>query len=285
MKYGKYLIVTLPDFRRHFDFKQFNKNRAQFVTDMHPDKVFYWDKKHIDAYHTISDWIISSQPIISCDIPSNIRKALHLLVGKEILTNSVENPLISMINLGKEINILDPGQDVNLPYDPSNIKKEAININLHKFCVSEDSDLTCTICIGNESREIRYGEVLYVTEINGSFIDFTSSYEENDFLSAQIIDSPGSFGSILVITDKVNGIKQSVHGVVSFILVDHGYIYVNENGKLISIGNETPMLLLRKTEFKAIQIKAKRDAIEVLYSNGVCKTTNSMNAIHGVTKI
>ncbi len=39
MKYGKYLIVTLPDFRRHFDFKQFYKNRDQFVSDMHPDKV------------------------------------------------------------------------------------------------------------------------------------------------------------------------------------------------------------------------------------------------------
>ncbi len=189
------------------------------------------------------------------------------------------------IDLSRSIIHLSSGQDVNLPaYTDDNVNTD-FDIRLHKFCISENGDVPSAISIDDNTREIEYGDILYATEFNGKFIDFTPSRIENEFLSAQMIDSPGSLGSILVITDKVNGTKQSVNGVVSFILVDHGYIYINENGKLISIGNETPMLLLRKKEFKAIQIKAKQGAIEVLYSNGVCKTTNSMNTIHGVTKI
>lgn len=284
MKYDRYLIVTLPDFRRHFDLKLFYKNKDQFVSDMHPDKVYYWDDNElINSYYTIANWIVE-HPNPSC-IPTEVALALQRLSGKPISSMMSLPEQFGDMDLSRSIIALSSGQDVNLPpYTVDNANTD-FNIRLHKFFISDNGDIPCSISIGDNTHEIEYGDVLYATEINGKFIDFTPNRIENELFSAQLIDSPDAFASILVITDKVNGTKQSIDGVVSFILVGYGYIYINENGKLISIGNETPMLLLRKKELKAIQIKAKQDTIDVLYSNGVSKTTNSMAAIHGVTKI
>ena len=52
MKLRNTLIVTLPDFAKHFNFPEFWENRKQFVRDMHPDKVYYWNEalKNAAAY-------------------------------------------------------------------------------------------------------------------------------------------------------------------------------------------------------------------------------------------
>lgn len=45
MKLNNTLIVTLPDFARHFNFAEFWEKRIQFVRDMHPQKVYYWNEE------------------------------------------------------------------------------------------------------------------------------------------------------------------------------------------------------------------------------------------------
>lgn len=283
MKYGNYLIVTLPDFRRHFDFKQFYENRRQFVSDMHPDKVYYWgDAKLIRAYHTISNWILDDPVLATDDIPADVINALQSLTGKLISLPCLK---ADEMMLTEDVITLSPGQNVVFPLYEKAEAPEVIDIHLHKIVVSRESEMPCVVSAGNESRELRHGDVLFVTECDGKFIDFSPTFEENEFLTGQLIDSSGHFGSILVITNKINGTKQTINGVVSFILVDHGYIYINEQGRLITIDNNIPMVLLRINELRAVQIKSQENSIAVLYHNGVSKSTSSMTPVQNVIKI
>lgn len=283
MKYGNYLIVTLPDFRHHFDFKQFYENRRQFVSDMHPDKVYYWgDAKLIRAYHTISNWILDDPVLATDDIPADVINALQSLTGKLI---SIPCLKADEMMLTEDVITLSPGQNVVFPLYEKAEAPEVIDIHLHKIVVSGESEMPCIVSAGNESRELRHGDVLFVTECDGKFIDFSPSFEENEFLTGQLIDSSEQFGSILVITDKTDGRKQTINGVVSFILVDKGYIYINERGRLVTIDNDVPMVLLRINESPAVQIKRKGNSIAVLYHNGVCKSTTSLSSLQGVLRI
>lgn len=283
MKYGNYLIVTLPDFRRHFDFNTFYRNRYQFVTDMHPDKVYYWgNDKLIRAYDTLSNWILNDFGQEINDIPADVINALQSLTGKLI---SIPSLKADEMMLTEDVITLSPGQNVVFPLYEKAEAQEVIDIHLHKIVVSGESEMPCIVSAGNESRELRHGDVLFVTECDGKFIDFSPSFEENEFLTGQLIDSSDQFGSILVITDKINGTKQTINGVVSFILVDNGYIYINEQGRLITIDNNIPMVLLRINELGAVQIKSKENFIAVLYHNGVSKSTSSMTPVQNVIKI
>lgn len=283
MKYGNYLIVTLPDFRRHFDFKQFYENRRQFISDMHPDKVYYWgDAKLISAYHTISNWILDDPVLATDDIQADVINALQSLTGKLISLPCLK---ADEMTLTEDVITLRPGQNVVFPLYEKAEAPEVIDIHLHKIVVSGESEMPCIVSAGNESRELRHGDVLFVTECDGKFIDFSPSFEENEFLTGQLIDSSDQFGSILVITDKINGTKQTINGVISFILVDNGYIYINEQGRLITIDNNIPMVLLRINELRAVQIKSQENSIAVLYHNGVSKSTSSMTPVQNVIKI
>lgn len=283
MKYGNYLIVTLLDFRRHFDFTQFFKNKRQFVSDMHPDKVYYWgDGNLIKAYHTISNWILNDSGIANDNIPAEVLNALQTLTDRPI---SITGLKADEMILKEDVITLSPGQNVVFPlYENAEVPEE-IDIHLHKIVMSGDSEMPSVVSAGNESRELHYGDVLFLTECEGKFIDFTPTFEENEFLTGQLIESPDQFGSLLVIADKKNGTKQTINGVVSFILVDNGYIYINERGALITIDNNVPMMLLRINELKAVQIKRKENSISVLYHNGICKSTTSMTPAQKVIKI
>lgn len=283
MKYGNYLIVTLPDFRRHFDFNTFYRNRYQFVTDMHPDKVYYWgNDKLIRAYDTLSNWILNDFGQEINDIPADVINALQCLVGRAIPKPNLKT---NGIELTEDIITLSPGQNVSLPlYEQMEIP-DPIKIKLHKIVISGESEMPAVVTAGKESREISQGDVIYITECNGNFIEFISTFDENEFLTGQLIDSSEQFGSILVITDKTDGRKQTINGVVSFILVDKGYIYINERGRLVTIDNDVPMVLLRINESHAVQIKRKGNSIAVLYHNGVCKSTTSLSSLQGVLRI
>jgi len=287
MRYGKYLIVTLPDFRRHFDFRQFLKNRREFVRDMHPDKVYYWgDSRLMDAYHVISRWIVSNPRIDSDNIPGYILETLKYLVGKDFRAEATGNSQMRNVNFADDIINLSAGQDLLLPVYDDFPNEDKPAINLHRIAVEgEDDDASSVVRIGEEWREVHCGDALYVTECGGRFIDFSSNHAENEFLTGRLIEIPGRFGSLLVIADKAGVSKLEIDGVLGFVLSGKGYIYVNESGKLISIDNDIPMMLLRMKELQAVQIKSEPETVKVLYSNGVCRASDSPDVIDGVKRI
>ena len=70
-------------------------------------------------------------------------------------------------------------------------------------------------------------------------------------------------------------------GVISFALVDDGYIYIDEGGKPIYMTPQIPKFML-KHEAKAFYVKAHNEGVLVLYSDGVLKTTLDMDSTPNV---
>lgn len=129
MRYGKYLIVTLPDFRRHFDFRQFLNNKRQFVRDMHPDKVYYWgDTRLLNAYHVISNWISDNRYIDPDNIPGYIIETLKCLVGDNFSLEDIKNTETKNVKLTNEIILLSPGQELFLPVDDNFLQTEDLEV-------------------------------------------------------------------------------------------------------------------------------------------------------------
>lgn len=266
MKYGKYLIVTLPDFRHHFDFKQFYKNRAQFVSDMHPDKVYYWDKKHIAAYHVISDWI-NSDGCTYRYLPDIVKGALS-----DILGYNLDSSIVHSHDLSEPVIKLFPNEDLSLPI--YNIDEpNQIDLKVHKIVASEESVGVSVVSIGdNKKVELQPGEVVYAVENQSKYVNFLQNFAENERFSAQLIDSNDVLGSILVIENKANHEKTKINNVVSFILTTNSYMCITAN-HTIDIGNHDNMyrewLIQKDSDAKPISIKQRDNKIiGVLYSDG-----------------
>lgn len=287
MKLGKYLIVSLVDFRRYFSWKEFFANKIQFVQDMNPEKIYYWNNEQKKAYAIICEWINTNKSNNISNIPEEILTEFRTLLGENFKYPDIQGR--EEYDLHQEIINLRRNDDIDLPRMS---EEDAVNINedlcikLHKIKANNDTKGKSSVSIGGELKcELEAGEIVYVTELNGKFIDIIDTQAENEFLFGILIDSPNEFGSILVITDKRTGIKQMVNNVISFTLVDNGYIYITTKGKLISIDNDCPMLYLRDKVQTPIQIKRTMNVIKVLYQNGFCRSSNSMGPISRVTKI
>ena len=273
MKFGRYLIVSLPDFRRHFSWNEFYRNRSRFAEDMHPGKVFYWSPALVEAYHSICEWIDSP-----ARQPSEVLPALNILLG----TNAKIEASAPECNydFNNPVILINRNSDISLPKSDDNDTEETFTIKLHKLVASRDSDRASVVTIGGDTvAELAPGEIAYATEINGKFIELLPSCLENEFSSAILIDCPGSFTSMLIITDKRSGIKQTVDNVVSFALVDRGYIYITEIGDLVSIDNATPMFCIRDNDLKPVQVANRSGIVTIQYDNGICKSTNSLTPI------
>lgn len=287
MKFGKYLIVSLPDFRRHFDFMQFYKNRHQFVRDMHPDKVYYWDANLINAYKVIANWIKSSDNPLSEEMPKGVANAFMALTGKTDISNIVENSKGDNLSLSEEVIKLSPDQDVSLPvYKPSESNAK-INIKLHKIVAHEETTALSTIYIGRQHRELSAGEIVYVTESSGGFIEFLPNQLENEFFRAELIDIPNQLDSILEIEDKKSGNTSRIMNILGFALTEFGCISINSDYELDygGMGNKIPLYMLEdeNLEIYPIEIKSEdRTSIGVLYNDGSLRTTISDTKQEGV---
>lgn len=279
MKYGKYLIVTLHDFRRHFDFKQFYKNRTQFIADMHPDKVFYWDKKHVAAYHVISDWIDSVG--CTCDVlPNIVKNALSDMLGYKF-----ESPC-GVRDFNEPIIILLPDEDLRLPIY-SHSESEKIDLKVHKIIASEESTKVSVVFIGDSKKvELQPGEVVYAVENQSNFITFLQNRAENEFFKAHLIDSNDGLGSILVIENKTTHEKTKINNVISFILTDESYMCITAN-HVINIGLHPDVyrewLTQKDTDAKPIFLKQKDNKmIGVLYSDGTLMSSTHSQIFENV---
>ena len=95
MKLKNNLIVTLPDFAKHFDYNEFWENRRQFIRDMHPSKVYYWNNELINAYDNIVLWINGGERAEESIIKTNKVALLYpkLSLISPILLNLILPPL------------------------------------------------------------------------------------------------------------------------------------------------------------------------------------------------
>lgn len=281
MKLGKYLIVSLVDFRRHYDFKLFYQSRDEFVRDMHPDKIFYWDDKLIEAYQQICRWIQSKENPTMRQIPDYAVRALQTYVGKADVTAPTENV---DIDLSQKVIHLPADYELNLPAFNFDHKPATIKINLHKIVADKKSVDASSVRIGDEIVELAPGAVVYATECNGQFIQFLTNRLSNDKISAELINKDDSFGSILVIEDLKTGQKTTTNNIVAFAIMKDTAITIDSEaicdfGEIsflmdVDAISETNWSIEPVNIITNVPAYTQDSVIGILYSNGTLKTTS-----------
>lgn len=278
MKYNDYLIVTIPDFRRHFNFKEFYAYREQFVRDMSPEKVYYWDESLIKAYRTIAQWIVCNSAQSISDLPTQVEKALKVLVDKEDIMNSeLEN---ADLDLSQPIIYLQSGFDLNLPALAMDDFNGPIDICLHKLVNDSGSNIPITIIIGALSKTLADQEVVYVSECGGKFIEFLPNGASNEFFEAKLIESRGNFGSILMIENKKDHEKMLRENVICFTLFGQECVSIDSNHDLSwrLVPETSELINFMMDEGKPTIIKSDgKSQLGLLYNNGRLRTTSKFD--------
>lgn len=273
MKLKNNLIVTLSDFAKHFDFVEFWEKRREFVRDMHPSRVYYWNQELANAYEEVVKWI-------SCDsaadrVDDDGIKALELLVGRSFCREEI-------LNYNGEMDFTSPiirvqaGTELVLP-QYSNEPLNEINLKYHKIEVYGYSDKPAVIKIGTRATATLYAsEFIYVTENNNLFIEFMPVHIKNNRFSLNLISDDGKFTSTLIVKYLLSGGETSFKDVISFAVTDDGYFFIDSNSRL-AIMNQS--LLAMKFIFgkrtNAYYVKAHGNEVLVLYKDGKLISTNS----------
>lgn len=280
MKLNNHLIATLPDFIRNFNFNEFWSNRKQFLRDMNPNKVYYWDKSLEDSYYTIQEWI-EAENLGDTKFRDTGLQALKGLLGGELDLDSISISQGNKINISSDIIIIESGQNVDFPgFDGK--KTANSKLKLHKLEVHGKSSFPATINInGNCVCKMNVGEVAYLTELDGCCIEVLPNSLRNNYFELSLVSQDGTYCSTLVVQDLRSGLKKMFDGVFSFALVEDGYIYIDESGKPIYMTSQIPKFML-KHDAKAVYVKACNDGILILYNDGTLKSTLSMDSIQNI---
>ena len=270
MKLNNTLIVTLPDFARHFCFAEFWANRRQFVRDMHPSRVYYWSSELAEAYAVVAAWIEKNEDATDNDREAG-RKALETLVGKPVAYKDItfsEVPDITM-----PIIRIRAGSTLDLPaYKHGGT---SVRLRHHKIEVYGKSGTTAAVSIGGRHRKhIAAGSFACVTEAEGcGFVEFLPTHLKNSQYELTAISQEGELGCSLVVEDMNTMQQKEMHNVVSFALADDGYVYVTTDGKFITMSKFiTGVRFLLEHDCDAFYVKSKGNEMAVLYADGTLKS-------------
>lgn len=273
MKLRNNLIVTLPDFAKHFDYNEFWENRRQFIRDMHPSKVYYWDEKRRNAYDDIVLWINGGESVEESIIESGIR-ALEVLIDRPIGQGEIEDHN-SLPDLSSHIIRVQAGTRLDLP-SYTNETFDNIKLCYHKIEVHGQSDKPAVITIGIRDRITLYAtEFVYVTEVENLFIEFLPRHIQNSVYNLSLVSEEGNFFSSLNGRSLFSAEPISFKDVISFALTDDGYIFIDSHGKPIIMSNSIYQLkYMLKYNGNAFYVKANENHAVILYQDGTLKSTS-----------
>ena len=280
MKLNGHIIITLPDFARHFQVNEFWANRYAFIRDMNPNKVYYWNDQLTDAYNKVCEWIVAES---GKNATEEVRK--EALFALQLLANTKIDPSdFSSCYKRQEVEKMSDIIIVKAPealalnkYDGS-VTDPSAPIKLHKIVITGLPGQKSDVLIGNKTvGTFESGEVVYVTERNGQFIELLPNHISNDFFDAKLIDNRGEFRSILIVKDKRNNEIVKIREVVSFALVNNGYMYIDFQDTIVCNNTNIPLFMLCDEEHKVLALSYNDGAGYALYDNGTLRTTNSFN--------
>ena len=283
MRLKNHLIATLPDFERHFSFPEFWQNRRQFIRDMNPDKIYYWNDELKSAFHSVKEWI-EHQETCGGDQALQQEKgltALNTLLNGHLDMDSVNIMDGRCVNVAQQIIPVQAGQAIDLPAYTGGARG-IMKLRLHKLEIHGSDLQPAKISIGGKPcGELHEGEVAYVTELDGGCIELLPNHLRNNVMELSLLGQQGEFRSTLVVQDLLSDSKLMFDGVTSFALLNEGYIYIDAHQKPVYMMTHVPKFML-KHEAAAISVKAKEDTVVVLYEDGVMKSTASMSPIPNV---
>ena len=276
MKLKNNLIVTLPDFAKHFDYNEFWENRRQFIRDMHPSKVYYWNNEQRNAYDNIVLWINGGESAEDSIIKNGIR-ALEILISRPIGKDEIEDHK-SLPDLSNQIIRVQAGTKLDLP-SYTNETFDSINLSYHKIEVYGNSNKPAVITIGTKDSITLYAtEFTYVTEVENLFIEFLPTHIQNNLYDLNLIPEEGNFFSSLNVKSPFSGRPTSYKDIISFAVTDDGYIFIDSYGKPIIMSKQ---IMQQKLKFgnnkEAFYVKAKGTEVVILYKDGTIISTSGNN--------
>ena len=275
MKLKNNLIVTLPDFAKHFDYNEFWENRRQFIRDMHPSKVYYWNNELLNAYDNIVLWVNGGESVEKSIIKNGIH-ALEILINRPIRKDEIDNHK-NLPDLSSQIIRVQAGTRLDLP-SYTNETFDNINLRYHKIEVYGISNKPAVITIGTDSITLYATEFAYVTEVENLFIEFLPTHIQNNLYDLNLIPEEGNFFSSLNVKSPFSGRPTSYKDIISFAVTDDGYIFIDSYGKPIIMSKQ---IMQQKLKFgnnkEAFYVKAKGTEVVILYKDGTIISTSGNN--------
>lgn len=281
MKLNNTLIVTLPDFAKHFTFSEFWTNRRQFIRDMHPNKVYYWNDCLKDAYFTIVQWINQGETASIIEKNNGIN-ALEILLGHKIDIDTIDFSN-NKNNLKNPIIPVQAGQTIVLPEytseHPQPFKEDSLH--LHKIEIHGKSSKPSTIKIGqSKSISLHTGEFTYVTAFNGLFVEFLPTHLQSSIYELTLFSQEGIFTSTLLVRNSFSNNQLSYKNVISIALSDDGYMFIDTHKKPFIVSSTiNNLIFMLKYHKNAFYIKARNNNALILYCDGTLKTTQEIKDI------
>lgn len=285
MKLNNSLMVTLPDFTKHFNYMEFWENRRQFVRDMHPSKVYYWDKELEDAYFSVANWIDRGDDVMEDEKARGIG-ALELLLGRKIDDGEI-GLSEGHVDLSSPIIRVLAGTDLILPEYEKGLC-DRVELSYHKIEVYGNSNKPARIRIGTggEEKLLCTGEFVYVTALNGRFIEFLPTHLENNANILDLVSKEGKFASTLYCRRLSDGNTVWHEEVISFALAYDGYMFIdNKNGiKVFSPQMDGKRWQLRCGGAEPFYIKCRNGEAIVLYRRGTLASTMDTECAERIIK-
>lgn len=268
MKLNNQLIVTLPDFARNFDYQEFWANRRQFVRDMNPERFYYWQDGQVNAYYDVKAWIESNGK--DEKLKDKGIAALGFLLGGNVDLKAMSFTS-SGVDISKRIIKVNAGHILEMPAF-SGAGQKNLAINLHKMIFEGSAQKMTKVYVGGQYASTFYGgDVVYFTELNGGCIELLPNRIKGRTIELGIINDGDRFGSKLIVQNYLGG-ENVFNGIVSFGIVNDGYIFIDEDGKPVYMTNIPKFLL--KSDSPALYVKGQGDNALILYRNGNLRSTS-----------
>lgn len=282
MKLQNHLITTIPEFVKYFNYSEFWLNRAQFVRDMSPSKVYYWEDGLKESYDNIKKWIETEAPA-----PAEVQKrgieSLEYILGSKIEMSDTQLSS-SCVDFSKSIIRVEIGQNVVLP-EYTGGASYPFSINIHKIEFFGPHKRKSELYIGNKHIGSYYGgDFVYVTELNEQCIEILPNHQLSDNNEMTLIGKEGEFFSTLLVRDIISGNTHEFNQVISFAAIGDGYIFIDSIGKPIYMmtNMSTAQFMLKHNESGALYVKAIDNVILILYRDGVLRSTTNIQQINNV---
>lgn len=225
MKLNNIIILTIYDFRRHFNFPAFWNSRLSFVRDMEPDQMYYFEEEDKKNYEKIVLWIKAERDGVSNSAIRQSGLTALSLFAKCNVTEKDWRKAIGMLDFSADIIVVEgggmlklPGQNMTAEEATEYSKKYGSRERLHKVEVEGDINRTATVFIGGtEVAHLKSQECLYVTEIDGCFLRALPNRLRFGPYVLSLENIPGKFESTLLEEYYAMGCTEIRHeGVTQF---------------------------------------------------------------------
>jgi len=274
MKLQNHLITTIPEFVKYFNYSEFWLNRTQFVRDMSPSKVYYWEDGLKESYDNIKKWIETEAPV-----PAEVQKkgieSLEYILGTKIEMSDTQLSS-SCVDFSKSIIRVEAGQIISLP----NYKGGTVSpftINIHKVEFSGHPNRKSQLFLGdNKVGEFFGGDFIYVTEVAGACIEILPTFRKYQDKEYQLISREGEFYSTLEVRDCQENSFYKYDNVISFAEIYGRLIYIDSAGIPFFLA-ELPAFIkdyLCEGDNEAVYVKTHNKSLLFLYRNGEVRSTN-----------